>query len=208
MTKVFALGGSVIEENWNELEKLADALEEQECVVVTGAGSLKKYMKKAEKRANQSEQEEIGVRATRLNAELLKQLIPDASPVIPESLNEVATVSDQYSKVVMGGLMPGFSTDAVAALVAERLEAELILLKDVDGVYDKDPSEPGAEKLDRVSSEKLLQMKSGEFKAAEYGVVDSVALKIIDRSDIKAHVMEGTPSNLEQLALSDGTEIT
>ena len=40
----------------------------------------------------------------------------------------------------MGGLKPGITTDAVAALVAERVNADLLVKgTDQDGVYDKDP---------------------------------------------------------------------
>ena len=55
--------------------------------------------------------------------------------------------------VVMGGLKPGITTDTVAALVAERVDAELLVKgTDQNGVYDKDPRKHSdAVKLDSLS---------------------------------------------------------
>ena len=61
------------------------------------------------------------------------------------------------AKVVMGGLKPGITTDAVAALVAERLNADLLVKgTDQEGVYDKDPRKhTDAVKLDHLTFEDL-----------------------------------------------------
>ena len=56
------------------------------------------------------------------------------------TLDDAAQCLAEGKVVVMGGLKPGITTDAVAALVAERVEADLLVKgTDQDGVYDKDP---------------------------------------------------------------------
>jgi len=55
-------------------------------------------------------------------------------------LDDAAQCLNEGKVVVMGGLKPGITTDTVAALVAERINAELLLKgTDQNGVYDKDP---------------------------------------------------------------------
>ena len=61
--------------------------------------------------------------------------------------------------MVMGGLQPGQSTNAVGALVAEAIGADLFInATDVDGVYTSDPKkDPEARKLDIVDTDKLVE---------------------------------------------------
>jgi uridylate kinase len=108
----------------------------------------------------------------------------------------------------MGGLNPGFSTDAVAAITAELLDAELYIVTDIDGVYTEDPSNPDAEKLDEVSISELREIVSGNSSdAGSYELIDKTALDIIERSNIETIVMEGTVENLENPGDAEGTRI-
>ena len=60
--------------------------------------------------------------------------------------------------------------DRLAALVARLIGADvLVLLSDVDGIYNKPPHEPGAHKVDVISSEKDLQ-------GIEFGSVGSAGV--------------------------------
>ncbi len=67
-------------------------------------------------------------------------------------MDDAADCLKEGKIIVMGGLKPGITTDAVAALVAERIDAELLVKgTDQNGVYDKDPRKHGdAVKLDRL----------------------------------------------------------
>ena len=56
------------------------------------------------------------------------------------TLDDAAQGLAEGKIMVMGGLKPGITTDAVAALVAERVNADLLVKgTDQEGVYDKDP---------------------------------------------------------------------
>ena len=115
---------------------------------------------------------------------------------------------------VMGGVNPGYTTDTVAAILAEYLNADLLLnVTSVDGIYDADPRKyPNARKYDKLSPKELiaLTMKE-ELKAGSRIVIDPVAAKIIERSGIKTIVINGdNPRNIADAVQGkhQGTEIS
>ena len=204
--KVYALGGSVFTENLDKLEEYRKAFDtEEQKVIITGAGNLKKNIIAAEEIGNQAELDLIGIKATRLNAQSLSVAL-ESYPEIPETVNELRKAADTGKDIVMGGLVPGYSTDAVAATVAELLEADLVIATSVDGVYSKDPELDNAEKFEEVSIQKLKQLTEGNNSAGKHDLIDSTALDIIERSNIRTKVVLGTPENLKSSDLN-GTEI-
>lgn len=209
MTKVFALGGSVIRQYMSELENLASALEKDEqVIIVCGAGHLKRHQDAVRGSANKAETDLVGIAATRLNAKTLQTLLEDTHPSIPETIEEVRQLASKDEDIVMGGLNPGFSTDAVAAVVAELLDADLQIITDIDGIYSEDPSENSeAEKFDEISTGRLLEMTEGKNEPGVYSIVDETAVQVVERSNIKAKLLEGTLENIQNLKGAEGTDI-
>lgn len=204
--KVYALGGSVFTENLDKLEEYREAFgSEEQSVIVTGAGKLKENILAAEEIGNQAELDLIGIKATRLNAQTLSVAL-GAYPEIPETVDELRKTAETGKDVVMGGLVPGYSTDAVAATVAEVLEADLVIATSVDGVYDRDPELEGAEKMEGVSISELKKLTEGNNSAGKHDLIDSTALDIIERSNIATEVVLGTPENLKSSEFN-GTRI-
>lgn len=126
-----------------------------------------------------------------------------AYPQVPGSFEELSKAIITSKIVIMGGLQPGQSTTSVAIQVAEFLKAErLIILTDVDGIYDKDPKVFDDAKLLRElnydSLQKIILEISGDKQAAagEYRIFDAVSLQILKRSNVVVSVISG--SNLEQ----------
>jgi uridylate kinase len=115
--------------------------------------------------------------------------------------------------VVLGGLHPGQSTNAVGALVAEKLKAErFVNATDVEGVFSQDPRKhPGAKKLAKVTTKQLSEILGDEsMLAGGYDLMDPVALKLIERSHIKTWIIKCDERRIsEALAGSkiEGTEI-
>lgn len=208
-TTVYALGGSILTQNLEKLEEYGNALQnkEEQSIIVTGAGNLKKHIEATKDKANQGEQDMVGIKATRLNAETLKPFI-DCHPTTPTNIEEVRNIASTGKNMVMGGLTPGYSTDAVAATVAEITNAEkLVVASKTKGVYEKDPEKEESEHLEEVSVEELKKKTEGNQYAGEHDLIDQTALNIIQRSKISTKMLKGEPKNLENIEESEGTLI-
>ncbi len=208
---VVSLGGSVFTEVLDDLEHKIDELREfkdrlDKLVIVVGAGRLKSHIRAASEKASQAELDLVGIQATRLNASVLKTYFDDAHPTIPESLESVVEAIEYSDFIVMGGTEPGHSTDAVAALAAELIDADMMInATDVDGIYDRDPDEGDAEKFDSITYTELLDMVAQkEIAAGSYTLMDLTACKILDRSKIPTVVVDGTRDG-EMLRALEGT---
>lgn len=75
-------------------------------------------------------------------------------------LNENDAVTNQALSFLPGREAQVFGdNDRLAALVATKLDADLlVLLTDVDGVYDRHPNEPGAQLFHRLDEPSLLDL--------------------------------------------------
>lgn len=206
--KVYAVSGSLITENLEELGELAKALQngDEQILVVTGAGGLKEYIYAAGEFGNQGEQDLVGIEATRLNAKTLMTAM-EAYPDTPKTAEEIRKAASTGHNVVMGGLTPGHSTDAVAAIAAEILEADLFIATTVDGVYDKDPEEEGAERFEEIKPEDLRDVVSGNNEAGGHELIDLTAIDIIERSRTRTKIFEGTLDNISDPEEASGTSI-
>jgi Uridylate kinase len=204
--KVYALSGSIIRSHLDEIHRLAEAFpEDEQNIVVTGAGGLNRYQKALE--ANNGRKDLVGIQATRLHAETLSVAM-DAYPGVPEGLDELQEAAVTGRDVVMGGLVPGYSTDAVAATVAEVLDADMYIGTNVDGIYTSDPDQdPDAKLLDSIDVKDLIEKVSGKNTPGTYSVVDESAARTIQRSEIDARVFRGTPENISENRDTAGTEI-
>jgi len=177
----------------------------QEILIVAGGGeTARKYIEALRAQgANEAECDQIGIYATRLNARLLiSALGEDAFPEVPETIEELRRYFLTGKIVAMGGLQPAHSTDAVAAIVAETINADVFIkTTDAPGVCTKDPKKhPDAKKLDVISVRKLLEMLSAKSLAAgDYELIDPVALKVIERSRILTWIVPGDdPVNIQR----------
>jgi uridylate kinase len=178
-------------------------------VLIAGGGKAARRYIKAGTRLNtdQSSLDEIGIALSRLNAEVLRLALgKHAVDFVPRSLSEIADSVrlNGVRIVVCGGLHPGQSTNAVAALVAEKTRASwLVNATDVDRVYDKDPNKfKTAKPLKTVTIRQLERILShASSQAGEYDLMDPVALKIIARSKIKTSITKCDPSIMKSLLL-------
>lgn len=207
ISKVFAVGGGIVQENLEQIGEFVEGLENgEQFAVVTGAGDLNRYQSAVS--GNNGEKDLIGIKATRLHAQTVLTEMEDVYPEVPEKPEEVQVAASSGKNVVMGGLVPGYSTDAVAATVAELLDADLYIATTVDGIYSDDPEKVSdAEKFDEISVEELLDITSGSNEPGIYSVVDEAAVRIIKRSEIRTKIFEASPENLENPEDAPGTEI-
>jgi uridylate kinase len=151
---------------------------------------------------DESTLDDLGLRAARLNAELLVGGLKElAYPTVPESMDRAAEAFSAGKVVVVGGFHPGHSTNAVAALIAERIHANLFVnATDVDGVYTADPTKnPDARRLRQVTTSQLRKMfESQTVRAGTYELLDLLAVNIIERSRIRTVILKCNPSSIEK----------
>ncbi len=174
-------------------------------VVVVGGGIPARVFISAARDlgASEAQCDWLGIKLARNNAELLCAGLGDiAYPKIVETLDELEVAVKLGKVVLMGGLIPGQSTNAVAALAAETVNAETLFnATNVDGVYDRDPKESGAKRFDTISVAELKKVLSGGgTKAGEYKLFDSVAIRVVERSKIPTVIFDGgNPDNLTRV---------
>ena len=174
-------------------------------VVVVGGGIPARVFISAARDlgASEAQCDWLGIKLARNNAELLCAGLGDiAYPKIVETLDELEVAVKLGKVVLMGGLIPGQSTNAVAALAAETVNAETLFnATNVDGVYDRDPKESGAKRFDTITVVELKKVLSGGgTKAGEYKLFDSVAIKVVERSKIPTVIFDGgNPDNLTRV---------
>ncbi|MGQ0376895.1 MAG: UMP kinase [Nitrososphaerota archaeon] len=184
-------------------------------VVVAGGGKIARhYISHARlSGADESTLDELGIEVSRLNAKLLIYALKNkAYPHPPTNLQEVRHAVDSGLIVVTGGLHPGQSTNATAALIAEKIHATAFLnATDVDGIYDSDPNKnKNAKKFKRIDLKSLRRLLIHEdFVAGGYDLMDIVALKVIERSKIKTRVLKADIKKIEKAikGIPVGTEI-
>ncbi len=214
---VLSLGGSVLMPSLeeNRLSAYAEVLrrisrEASLLVVVGGGGEARRYIRVARDLGlDEAFGDEIGILVTRLNAALLAGVLGDAAyPAVARSQTEACCYAESGKIVVMGGITPAQTTDAVAAVLAERAGADLLVnATSVDGIYTADPkTDPSAERIDLLTPGELVEIVgSASLCAGSNTVIDLIAAKVLERSGIPMLVLDGRdPRNLLD-ALLNGT---
>lgn len=218
---VIKLTGKLFEkENSNLLVDFAKTLNRYQgkyrFVVVCGGGSTLRHWLKVlrdETRVSEYDLDLLGISFTRLNAEILIRLLyPNAYPKIPTSVEAVLELISSTNKIiVLGGLSPGFSTNAVASFIAREAGYSLINITSAGGVFDKDPLEyPDAKKLDKIHIDYLIKILRREGETAgNYPLFDMTSLNIIKEYKIPTYVISIDVSDLKSILEGDkaGTEI-
>ncbi|MEM3018880.1 MAG: UMP kinase [Candidatus Bathyarchaeia archaeon] len=214
MRAVIRIGGSVIASPPNPelmrgygelLRKLRG--QGHELAVVVGGGSLARESIEWAKKMGLKEpdQDRVAVMASRLVAQPLASFL--GLDEVPSSLRRAVTLMERHGIVVMGGLKPGMTTDSVAALLAERLKADILVkATDQDGVYTKDPRKyPDALKLEEMTIQQLEEtMAETRHRAGIHQIVDPEAVKLLKRCRIKTVIVNGfNPENVG-LAIEGG----
>jgi len=219
MRAVVKLGGALFrrEPNVAALKDMGKVLsgfvrEGNQLVLVAGGGeNARTYIGAARKLgAEESTCDLLGIQITRANAELLRLAMGSiASSKIPTMLSDLPHCVGPGKAVVMGGLQPGQSTNAVAALAAEITRAEILVNgTDVDGVYSEDPKKnPKAKLIRSVNVDKLLGWAmGGEVFAGRYELLDPLAIKIMQRAKMPTRFVSlADPGNI--LAALQGKDV-
>ncbi len=205
---VVSIGGSILVPGENDAEfigKLAKMLKEVskevQLAIVCGGGKTARYYAGIAKDLGGStyEQDILGIAATRMNAQLLMLALgemPDAVITDPE---ELAKASQPGKIVVMGGTVPGHTTDAVSSMVAAAMKADRIINgTSVDAVYTADPrKDPNAKKIPKMTIDELAEIVYKEHGASKSSVFDPLGVKLAKENRMDILMIDGR--NLDEL---------
>lgn len=207
---VIRIGGSVVASPVNPvlISQYVDLLKKlskqgHEIVLIIGGGTLaREFIKYAKSLGlKEPEQDEAAISVSRLIAQLFVLKLGHAGTgVVPMSLEDVVKEVKSGRIAVMGGLKPGMTTDTVAAMVAERINANLMVkATNQEGIYTSDPKKhKDAKKIDRLSFEDLTHLfEQNKHKAGIHQIIDPEAVKILRKSRTKTIVISGfKPENV------------
>jgi len=213
------IGGSVVASPINPalisryIELLKDLkMQGHELAVVVGGGALARDFIKVAKNLGLGEraQDDVAISVSRIFAQLfLKKLGELGCEAIPLTVEDAVKCLRGGKVAVMGGLKPGMTTDTVAALIAEKVNADLLIkATDQEGIYDKDPRKHAdAVMLKHLSFEELSNVfAENKHKAGIHQILDPEAVKILKRKRVRVVVVNGfKPENI--LAVVKGKHI-
>jgi len=212
MRIVIKIGGSLLQDdgkiNVDRISRYAEIIrklreEGHNLVIVAGGGNIARKYIEAMRKLNAPDAicDLVGIKVAKLNAYLLISAIKEnVYPKVPDTIEEAISIFSMGKIVVMGGLQPGQSTNAVAALLAESIRADIFInATTVDGVYTAPPGTPGAKKLEQVTTEQLMKImwETSKFKAGEYRLFDPLAILIVQRAKLLVKIVDGRdPHNI------------
>lgn len=209
-----SLGSSRVPAYARTLEELDDAGHDVG-VVVGGGPAAREYIEMARDfGANEVELDQLGIAVTRLNARLLISALDERSVTVPPTTYETAYEALRRGDIpVMGGTEAGHTTDAVATALAEYVDADLLVYAtSVPGVFDADPKQDrDATRFDSMTATELVSLVGKlERRAGSSAPVDLLAAKLLQRSGIRAVVLDGSDPECVRQAIDgdhDGTDI-
>lgn len=209
----FGINNDVVSEISLGIKKLNDV--GVEVAVVVGGGNF--WRGRTSQGMDRTTADCIGMLATVMNAMALQDSLENIGvPTRVQTGIEMNKVAEPYirrravrhlekGRVVIFGAGTGnpyFSTDTAAALRAAEMEADVILLaKNVDAVYDKDPKEhPDAKKFTKLS---YMEVINRELK-----VMDSTATSLCMDNKITIKVFELNTENIIKVVYGEDVGTT
>ncbi|MEM3362056.1 MAG: UMP kinase [Candidatus Anstonellaceae archaeon] len=199
---VLSIGGSLINEGKPSIKmaqyisSIIKSTEYKMGIVVGGGKEAREKVKRVLAGGkNQFYADLEAIKITKKNAEVLRKALgKEAGEKIFDDFIEAAKNIKRQKYVLMGGTIPGITTDTDAALLAEALGAKRLINVSKSAVYSKDPKEKDAIKYDYLTFEELIALaqKSDERKAGTNFIFDILACKIVARSKIQTHFVDGT----------------
>jgi len=206
---IVSLGGSLIvpeKINTDFIMKFKEIIEKQikkdrYFVIITGGGkTARNYIQAAEKidGIDAEERDWLGVHATRMNAQFIKTVFKKhAHPRInknPRTKEDLMEHFAQGEKVmVAAGWRPGWSTDYVATILAERFGAKkLINLSNIKYLCDKDPRKfEDAKKIERISWTEFRKIVGDKWDPGMNAPFDPIAAKLAQENELEVAIIGG-----------------
>ncbi len=216
---VVSLGGSVIVPDDNDdaflkrfSEMISSLCDRYQIYLVCGGGKIARYYIKVGRNMGlpENDLDEMGILSTRINATLVAFSLGEKFVgKVPEDILEAHRLEKKGKVVVMGGTVPGHTTDAVSAMLAKEVRAARIINgTSVDAAYTADPRKfPDAERLSRITHQQLYELVNvGLHGAGPSNVFDRLGAQVARDSHIDIYIVDGRDLN-EMRAAIEGNPI-
>ncbi len=202
-TVIISLGGSIIVPDQIDIAYLKQFVKtiksltsKYQFVIFTGGGSTARKYQQAAKAAQSTiantALDWVGIQASHINAELVKQLFGNA---VHDSVISDPRVKLRWKKPIHigAGWKPGRSTDYDAVRIAvENSISTVINLSNIDYVYTSDPRKnPDAEKITNTSWKEFRQLIGNNWDPGLNVPFDPIAAKIAQKHSINVNIMNG-----------------
>lgn len=207
---VISLGGSLIVPkggiDWKFLKSFRELIIKEtkkgkRFVIITGGGNVaREYQQAANKvvKLTRDDSDWIGVHSTRLNAHLIKTVFRQyAHPRINKNPRTKADLKSHFKKgegiMVAAGWRPGWSTDYVAAILAERLGARTIInLSNIKYVYDRDPKKhKNANRITRINWPDFRKIVGNKWDPGLNSPFDPIASRRAQKNGQRVIICDG-----------------
>jgi uridylate kinase len=208
-TVVLSLGGSIIVPEKLDIDflikfrQLILELEGIRPVIICGGGKIcRDYQEAAREvaRISRDDLDWIGIRATRLNAEVVRSAFGEAAyeRVIHNPNEEINT---QKRIIVGAGFEPGSSTDLRAVQIAVRFGASRVInMSDIDYVYSADPKkDPDARRLIDMTWPEFRRLVGDEWDPGLNMPFDPIASIEAERAGLKLVIVGKDIQNLQKV---------
>ncbi len=202
-TFVLSVGGSVFfneKLRAPEIAKFCEVINELKregynFVLIVGGGRVARAYQAGVKAlgGNNFEMDEAGIAITRANAFLFTHGIDKAWKTVLSDPKDADNILRLERTPVYGGSIPGQTTDAVAAIIAELVGGDMINLSNVDGIFSADPAkEPNAKMYTELTHTKMISLlKAQASKPGAHTFIDPHAANMLWRSRIKGFFING-----------------
>lgn len=217
-TYVIKLGGSILSKSeevridFNYLDRLANLLKSfidkgDKFIIVVGGGYVcreyQKLMKENKADISDLNLDYIGIASINLNAEMVRSYLSELAEeriVRYADYDEGKEINFSKGILVCAANNPGHSSDVDSVIVANKIGSKVIFrLTDVDGIYDKDPSEnKDAVKFGSLTWDKYFDVIGvGDFVPGGHYPIDPIASRMSKEAGIVFKIMKG--ENLQDL---------
>lgn len=197
---VISLGGSLVAPDGVDVGFLRELLhclrirKNTQFILVVGGGRPARTYQDAAREfgASNTDLDWVGIRATYLNAELVRTALgTDAHPEIVTNPSKPPKTKKQF--VICSGWKPGWSTDYDAVLLATKYKTTTVInLSNIDAVFDRDPrTSVAAQQFPTLSWTNYLKMVGTTWEPGKNCPFDPIASKLAKQKKITVIIANG-----------------
>lgn len=163
-------------------------------LIAGGGHTCRKYAQAADKvlKITPEDLDWLGIHSTRLNAHLLRTIFrKTAHPEIIK--NPTIHMDAQESVIISGGWKPGWSTDYMAAMIAQEYDIKIVInLSNIDYAYDKDPKKfKDAKKIKSIGWTDFRKIVGNKWTPGLNTPFDPIASKKAQQLNLEVVIMNG-----------------